>query len=92
MAEREFAGKVALVTGTTGIGRAALAMFRAQGDDVLLADIDAGRGAAACGGEVSPGHGTCCGQATEWHLVLQVCERTGPGSPLVSVRPCPDLP
>lgn len=36
--------------GATGIGRAALQMFRAAGDDVLLADIDAVRGAEACAG------------------------------------------
>jgi 3-oxoacyl-[acyl-carrier protein] reductase len=44
-------GTVLIAGGATGIGRAALAMFRDRGDDVLLADIDALRGPQACAGE-----------------------------------------
>lgn len=47
-------GTVLIAGGATGIGRAALRAFRAQGDDVLLADIDAERGRAACA-EPAPG-------------------------------------
>ena len=47
-------GTVLIAGGATGIGRAALDMFRATGDDVLLADIDAELGQAACG-VVAPG-------------------------------------
>ena len=43
-------GAVLIGGGATGIGRAALATFQAQGDGVLLADIDAERGAEACAG------------------------------------------
>ena len=41
-------GVVLIAGGATGIGRAALDMFRAAGNDVLLADIDAESGQAAC--------------------------------------------
>jgi dihydroanticapsin dehydrogenase len=41
-------GTVLIAGGATGIGQAALTMFRAAGDDVLLADIDAVRGQALC--------------------------------------------
>ncbi len=41
-------GTVLIAGGATGIGRAALDMFRAAGDDVLLADINAMGGQAAC--------------------------------------------
>jgi 3-oxoacyl-[acyl-carrier protein] reductase len=44
-------GAVLVAGGATGIGRAATAAFRAQGDDVLLADIDASRGAEAAEAE-----------------------------------------
>jgi 3-oxoacyl-[acyl-carrier protein] reductase len=44
-------GAVLIAGGATGIGRAAAAAFRAQGDDVLLADIDAPRGAEAAEAE-----------------------------------------
>lgn len=43
-------GTVLIAGGATGIGRAALEMFCARGDSVLLADIDAERGQAACAG------------------------------------------
>jgi dihydroanticapsin dehydrogenase len=41
-------GTVLIAGGATGIGRAALDRFRSLGHDVLLADIDARRGAEAC--------------------------------------------
>ena len=47
-------GTVLIAGGATGIGRAALALFRARGDDVLLVDIDDARGPEACAGE-APG-------------------------------------
>lgn len=47
-------GRVLIAGGATGIGLAALRQFRAAGDDVCLADIDATRGAAVCG---EPGRG-----------------------------------
>ena len=40
MAEREFAGKVALVTGTTGIGRASAIRLAQGGAEVLAGGID----------------------------------------------------
>lgn len=45
-------GAALIAGGATGIGRAAMEAFRARGDDVLLADLDAARGAeaaASCG-------------------------------------------
>ncbi|MDS9466189.1 SDR family oxidoreductase [Paracoccus sp. MBLB3053] len=42
MQETEFSGKVALVTGTTGIGRAAAIRLAAAGADVLACGIDVG--------------------------------------------------
>ena len=40
---KDFKGKVAVITGGAGgIGRAAGAMFAAEGADVLLVDMDAG--------------------------------------------------
>jgi len=47
-------GAVLIAGGATGIGRAALELFRAQGQDVLLADIDERRGREACAGS-APG-------------------------------------
>lgn len=44
-------GAVLVAGGATGIGRAATAAFRAQRDDVLLADVDARRGAEAAEAE-----------------------------------------
>ncbi len=43
-------GTVLIAGGATGIGRAALDVFAAQGHGVLLADIDAKAGEAACTG------------------------------------------
>lgn len=52
-------GTVLIAGGATGIGRAAFDMFRAAGDDVLLADIDAMLGQAACDVD-APGRGVFC--------------------------------
>lgn len=41
-------GRVLIVGGATGIGRAALRAFRAEGQDALLVDIDGEEGARAC--------------------------------------------
>jgi len=41
-------GNILIVGGATGIGRAALMAFRAQGDEVFLADVNDGAGRALC--------------------------------------------
>ena len=52
-------GIVLIAGGATGIGRSALDMFRAAGNNVLLADIDATLGQAACDLQ-APGRAVFC--------------------------------
>lgn len=71
-------GTVLIAGGATGIGPAALRLFRPRGDDVLPADIAAGRGGAACAEEAA-------GRALFHH-----CDLADPAAPAAAVQACLD--
>lgn len=71
-------GSVLIVGGATGIGLAALRLFRSQGDDVVLADIAAERGAAVCSEQAA-------GRA-----VFHCCDLAEPGAAAETVQACLD--
>lgn len=69
-------GTVLIAGGATGIGRAALRLFRAEGHDVLLADIDRRLGPEVCA-EPAPGR-----------AAFQFCDLSQEGAPALAVAAC----